>query len=66
MLHDARADSLASKLVTHASSYGFHAWKDGAYAKWKLALIGRLLEVRRRLIEADLGDGIATAYWPKE
>jgi hypothetical protein len=27
-------------------------------------LIGRLLEVRARLIEADLGDGIATAYWP--
>ena len=33
-LHDARADSLASKLVTHASSYGFHAWKDGAYPGW--------------------------------
>jgi hypothetical protein len=25
-----------------------------------------LLEVRRRLIEADLGEGIATDYWPKE
>jgi len=25
-----------------------------------------LLEVRRRLIEADLGDGIATDYWPDE
>ncbi len=37
-----------------------------AYARQEPALIGRLLEVRRRLIEADLGDGIATAYWPKE
>ena len=36
------------------------------YAGHEPALIGRLLEVRRRLIEADLGDGIATAYWPKE
>jgi hypothetical protein len=37
-----------------------------AYAAHEPALIGRLLEVRRRLIEADLGEGIATAYWPKE
>jgi len=37
-----------------------------AYAKCEPALIERLLEVRRRLIEADLGDGIATSYWPKE
>ncbi|MBU1424993.1 MAG: hypothetical protein KKH12_00065 [Gammaproteobacteria bacterium] len=37
-----------------------------AYGQHEPALIGRLLEVRRRLIEADLGDGIATAYWPKE
>ena len=36
------------------------------YARHEPALIRRLLEVRRRLIEADLGDGIATAYWPKE
>jgi hypothetical protein len=27
-------------------------------------LIDRLLDVRARLIEADLGEGIATAYWP--
>jgi hypothetical protein len=37
-----------------------------AYGKSEPALIARLLEVRRRLIEADLGEGIATAYWPKE
>ena len=24
------------------------------------------LEVRRRLVEADLGEGIETPYWPKE
>ncbi|MEW8079872.1 MAG: hypothetical protein AB2754_19415, partial [Candidatus Thiodiazotropha endolucinida] len=27
------------------------------------ALLQKLLEVRRRLIEADLGDGIETDYW---
>ena len=37
-----------------------------AYAAREPALIARLLEVRRRLIEADLGEGIATAYWQKE
>jgi hypothetical protein len=36
-----------------------------AYARHESALIERLLEVRRRLIEADLGEGIATAYWTK-
>ena len=39
-----------------AEKYGLH----------EPALIGRLLEVRRRLSEADLGDGIATAYWAKD
>jgi hypothetical protein len=37
-----------------------------AYAVHEPALIARLLEVRCRLVEADLGEGIATAYWPKE
>jgi hypothetical protein len=37
-----------------------------AYAAAEPALIARLLEVRRRLIEADLGEGIATAHWAKE
>lgn len=36
-----------------------------AYAGIEPALIARLLEVRRRLVEADLGAGIVTAYWPK-
>lgn len=34
-----------------------------AYAQAEPALIEQLLEVRRRLIEADLGEGIATPYW---
>jgi len=37
-----------------------------AHAKYEPALIVSLLEVRRHLVEADLGDGIATAYGPKE
>lgn len=34
-----------------------------AYAEREPALIERLLEVRGRLMEADLGHGIATAHW---
>jgi hypothetical protein len=34
-----------------------------AYAQAEPALIERLLEVRRRLVEADLGEAIATPYW---
>jgi hypothetical protein len=35
-----------------------------AYAAFEQDLIDRLLEVRERLIEADLGSGIATPFWP--
>ncbi len=35
-----------------------------AYEKREPALIEKLLEVRQRLIEADLGTGIGTRYWP--
>ena len=35
-----------------------------AYEKAEPALIEKLLEVRRRLVLADLGDAIATPYWP--
>ncbi len=35
-----------------------------AYAAAEPALIERLLRVRRRLIDADLGEGIATELWP--
>lgn len=34
-----------------------------AYEAAEPQLIERLLEVRRRLIDADLGEGIATAHW---
>ena len=34
-----------------------------AYGRAEPALIDQLLTVRRRLMEADLGDGIATPYW---
>jgi hypothetical protein len=34
-----------------------------AYGRDELALIDKLLEVRRRLVEADLGQGIGTPYW---
>jgi len=37
-----------------------------AYALHEPRLIERLLEARRRLIEADLGDGIGTDYWPSK
>jgi hypothetical protein len=35
-----------------------------SYARAEPALVAQLLEVRRRLIEADLGTGIATDHWP--
>lgn len=35
-----------------------------AYGRAEPALIEKLLEVRQRLIEADLGYGLATAHWP--
>ena len=35
-----------------------------AYSGFEPRLIEKLLQVRGRLIEADLGDGIATDHWP--
>jgi hypothetical protein len=37
-----------------------------AYALAEPALIERLLQVRRRLVEADLGDAISTAFWSRD
>lgn len=34
-----------------------------AYEKSEVRLIEKLLEVRQRLIDADLGEGVATDYW---
>lgn len=36
-----------------------------AYEQKEPQLIEKLLEVRHRLIEADLGEGIETSYWPR-
>ncbi len=36
-----------------------------AYEGYEPKLIERLLEVRQRLIDADLGSGIKTKYWPE-
>jgi hypothetical protein len=35
-----------------------------AYARAEPALVEQLLEVRRRLVAADLGQGVATEHWP--
>ena len=37
-----------------------------AYEQAEPALVEKLLEIRGRLIEADLGEGIATEYWGKD
>jgi hypothetical protein len=37
-----------------------------AYERHEPRLLEHLFEVRRRLVEADLGEGIATPYWPAE
>lgn len=39
---------------------------EAAYRQAEPALLAKLLEVRRRLILADLGSGIATPGWPAE
>jgi len=35
-----------------------------SYERFEPQLVEQLLEVRRRLVEADLGEGIETPYWP--
>ncbi|MGB5339095.1 MAG: hypothetical protein WBO06_08380 [Gammaproteobacteria bacterium] len=35
-----------------------------AYERFEPQLIAHLLEIRRRLVDADLGEGIETPYWP--
>ncbi len=37
-----------------------------AYARAEPLLIEQLLELRRRFVEADLGEGIATPFWPAQ
>ncbi|MGO9547080.1 MAG: hypothetical protein ACLPPF_20095 [Rhodomicrobium sp.] len=37
---------------------------NGAYTRTEPKLLDQLFEVRRRLVEADLGEGVETAQWP--
>ncbi len=37
---------------------------EAAYASFEPTLVEQLLEVRRRLVEADLGEGVGTPHWP--
>jgi len=37
-----------------------------AYARAEPQLIEQLLELRRRFVAADLGEGIATPHWPAQ
>ena len=54
-LHDTRADALADKLVAHASSYGFQAWKDGAYPGWTPNPASPLLALCQQVYTAQFG-----------
>ena len=36
------------------------------YARAEPQLLEQLLELRRRFAEADLGEGIATPFWPAQ
>ncbi|MDO8262045.1 MAG: M20/M25/M40 family metallo-hydrolase [Gallionella sp.] len=54
-LHDGRADALADKLVAHASSYGFQAWKDGAYPGWTPNPSSNLLALCQQVYTAQFG-----------
>ena len=54
-LYDARAGALADKLVAHAASYGFHAWKDGAYPGWTPDPSSNLLALCQRVYTEQFG-----------
>ncbi|MBI3480018.1 MAG: beta-Ala-His dipeptidase [Nitrosomonadales bacterium] len=54
-LHDARADALADKLVSFASSYALDAWKDGAYPGWTPNPSSPLLELCQQVYTAQFG-----------
>ncbi|MBI5889223.1 MAG: beta-Ala-His dipeptidase [Nitrosomonadales bacterium] len=54
-LHDGSADALADKLVSHAASYGLHAWKDGAYPGWTPNPSSRLLALCQQVYNEQFG-----------
>ncbi len=54
-LQDARADTLADKLVSRADSYGLRAWKDGAYPGWTPNPSSALLALCQQVYTAQFG-----------
>jgi len=54
-LHDARADSLADKLVAYAAAHGLPAWKDGAYPGWTPDPSSPLLDLCQQVYTAQFG-----------
>jgi len=54
-LHDARADVLADKLVSHAQSYGLQAYKDGAYPGWTPNPSSPLLDLCQQVYKQQFG-----------
>ena len=54
-LQDARADALADKLVSFASSYELRAWKDGAYPGWTPNPSSPLLDLCQQVYTAQFG-----------
>lgn len=54
-LHDARADALADKLVSFATGYTLHAWKDGAYPGWTPDPTSDMLALCQRVYTAQFG-----------
>ncbi|KAF0203191.1 MAG: aminoacyl-histidine [Gallionellaceae bacterium] len=55
-LRDARADALADKLLSFASSYGLHAWKDGAYPGWTPNPSSDLLALCQQVYAEQFGE----------
>lgn len=54
-LHDARADTLADKVVAHAASFGLRAWKDGSYPGWTPNPASPLLELCQEVYRQEFG-----------
>lgn len=54
-LHDGRADALAVKMVSHAESYGLHAWKDGMYPGWTPDPASDLLALCQQVYATQFG-----------
>jgi dipeptidase D len=54
-LHDARADALADKLISHAQGFLLHAWKEGAYPGWTPDPASPLLALCQRVYTGQYG-----------